>query len=370
MRLVAVLWGLALLVGATVPLSSQGSGQYRWNLPPRVAPPRVPPDKPLTITRVELGRRLFYDARLSGNGTQSCSTCHVQSLAFTDGRARGLGSTGQQHSRSPMSLVNVAYRDTLTWAHPAMQSLEQQALVPTLGTEPVELGLQGHETRVYRAFAADPVYRLLFAASFPGDDSPVTTANIATALAAFERTIVSFRSPFDRYRELEDASAMSAAALRGSVLFFSNRKARCISCHRGLNLDGGSKTVASPPEEVPVFTFHNTGLYNLPGPMSYPSDNLGLYAHTGKVEDVGKFRVPTLRNVAVTAPYMHDGSIATLEAVLDHYVAGGRTTNPNRSTGLAPLTLTADERRDLVAFLESLTDQELLHDPQWSNPWK
>jgi cytochrome c peroxidase len=104
--------------------------------------------------------------------------------------------------------------------------------------------------------------------------------------------------------------------------------------------------------------------------MSYPSDNLGLYTHTGKVEDVGKFRVPTLRNIAVTAPYMHDGSIATLEGVLDHYVAGARTPNPNRSTGLAPLTLTADERRDLIAFLESLSDQDLLHDPRWSNPWK
>jgi cytochrome c peroxidase len=239
-----------------------------------------------------------------------------------------------------------------------------------LSTSPIELGLQGHERRIYGIFATDPIYRPLFAAAFPGESAPVTTANVATALSAFERSIVSFRSPFDRYRELEDPGAMSEAALRGSVLFFSNRKARCISCHRGLNLDGGAKTQATPADEVPVFTFHNTGLYNLPGPLSYPSDNLGLYTHTGKLEDVGKFRVPTLRNIALTAPYMHDGSIATLDGVLDHYMAGGRTPNPNRSTGLKPATLTTEERQDLIAFLESLTDRELLRDPRWSNPWK
>jgi cytochrome c peroxidase len=324
----------------------------------------------MTTVRVELGRRLFYDARLSGNGTQSCATCHIQELAFTDGRARGLGSTGEEHARSPMSLVNVAYRDTLTWAHPSMPALEEQALVPMLGTTPVELGLQGHESRIYPILARDIVYRPLFAAAFPGVDEPVTTTNVATVLAAFERSIVSFRSPFDRYREHEDPSGMSEAALRGSVLFFSNRKARCISCHRGPNLDGGSKTTATPPDEVPVFTFHNTGLFNLSGPLSYPQDNLGSFAHTGRLEDVGRFRVPTLRNIALTAPYMHDGSIATLDEVLDHYVAGGRTPNPSKSPGLLPLTLTTGERRDLLTFLESLTDRELLRDPRWSDPWK
>ena len=137
--------------------------------------------------------------------------------------------------------------------------------------------------------------------AFPGESTPVTTPNVAAALSAFERSIVSFRSPFDRYREYEDRTAMSESAMRGSVLFFSNRKARCISCHRGLNLDGGSKAVNTPPAEELVFTFHNTGLYNLPGPVSYPSDNTGLYEQTGRSQDVGKFRVPTLRNIAVTA---------------------------------------------------------------------
>jgi cytochrome c peroxidase len=342
---------------------------YQWNLPPRVPPPRVPLSAPVTPTRVELGRRLFYDERLSGNGTQSCATCHVQEKAFTDGRARGLGSTGMLHPRSPMSLVNVAYRDTLTWADPNQRVLEEQALVPMLGATPIELGMKGHEERIYAALGRDPVYQRLFPVAFPEVNGAVSTATVATALAAFERSIVSFRSPFDRYRQNEDTTALSESAARGMVLFFSGRRTGCTNCHRGLNLDGGAKDVTGPADEDAVFTFHNTGLFNLAGLLSYPADNTGLHAVTRKIEDVGKFRVPTLRNIAVTGPYMHDGSIATLDEVLDHYAAGGRTANPAKSTGLRPFTLTADERRDLIAFLESLTDREALRDPRWSDPW-
>jgi cytochrome c peroxidase len=360
----AVIW-LAAGVAGRAP-----HAQHQWDLPPRVAPPPVPAGLPLTPARIELGRRLFYDTRLSDNGTQSCASCHKQELAFTDGRAQGLGSTGMLHPRGPMSLVNVAYRDTLTWANPNLRSLEEQALVPLLGTMPIELGLAGREDQVYKALAADRVYAPLFAAAFPGQASPVTTGNIAIALSAFERSIVSFRSPFDRYRQLEERDAISESAVRGSILFFSNRKARCSNCHRGLNLDGGAKTVESPADEEPVFQFHNTGLYNIRGRFLYPPDNTGLHAHTGKAEDVGKFRVPTLRNIAVTAPYMHDGSIKTLNEALDHYVAGGRAANPNLSTAIRPLTLTTGERQDLIAFLESLTDHEALRGPRWSDPWK
>jgi cytochrome c peroxidase len=371
--------GLGIVLGALVLTAAFGArpvAQYRaaalyeWNLPPRVPPPRVPLSAPVTMTRVELGRRLFYDTRLSGNGTQSCATCHVQEKAFTDGRAQGLGSTGMLHPRSPMSLINVAYRDTLTWANPNQRVLEEQALVPMLGETPVELGMKGYEERIFAALGRDPVYQRLFPQAFPEVDGAISTATVASALAAFERSIVSFRSPFDRYRQHEDSRALSESAARGMVLFFSGRKTGCTNCHRGLNLDGGTKEMTSPADEDAVFTFHNTGLYNLAGLLSYPADNTGLHAITRKVEDVGKFRVPTLRNIAVTAPYMHDGSIATLDEVIDHYAAGGRTPNPAKSTGLKPFTLTPDERRDLIAFLESLTDQEALRDGRWSNPWK
>jgi cytochrome c peroxidase len=370
-RALVRLGGAVLLAALAAPAAPTGNAgaQDLWDLPPRIAPPRVPADFPMTPVRVELGRHLFYDTRLSGNGTQSCATCHIQALAFTDGRPHGIGSTGEAHARSAMSLVNVAYRDTLTWGHPAQPSLETQVLVPLFGAAPVELGLAGHEARVYADLAADPTYQRLFAAAFAGDADAVTTTNVAAALAAFQRSIVSFRSPFDRFREYEDDGALLPAARRGMVLFFSERGARCANCHRGPNLDGGVKTTATPSDEAPVFTFHQTGLYNLPGRFSYPDDNLGLFAHTAQPQDVGRFRVPTLRNIALTAPYMHDGSIATLDEVLDHYVAGGRTANPARSTGLGPLQLTAADRADLLAFLDSLTDAPLLDDPRWSDPW-
>jgi cytochrome c peroxidase len=249
------------MVGAIAAPST--GAQYIWDLAPRVAPPAVPANAPVTPARVELGRHLFYDTRLSGNGTQSCATCHAQERAFTDGRAQGLGSTGMLHPRGPMSLINVGYRDALTWANPNLISLEEQALVPMLGEHPIELGLKGHEPRVYAALAADPVYQGLFASAFPDDPVGVTTPNIASALAAFERSIVSFRSPFDRYRQNEDTAALSESAARGMGLFFSTRRAGCSSCHRSLNLDGGSKTATSSPLEERVFQFHNTGLYNL-----------------------------------------------------------------------------------------------------------
>ena len=379
--------GLAAVGLAAATLAGQRTASdYPWDLPPGVPPPRLPVGAPMTEARVELGRHLFYDTRLSGNGEQSCATCHIQALAFTDGRARGLGSTGERHPRSAMSLVNVAYRDALTWANPTLRSLEEQVLVPLFGTDPVELGLSGHEPRVYAALAASPVYRRLFAAAFPslppaeegegGVERLVTTDNVALALAAFQRSIVSFRSPYDRYRFHDDETALSPAARRGMRLFFSGR-ARCGGCHLGhtvstdlgLNLDGGSKAATSPVSDPPVFLFHNTGLYNLPGPVPYPADNAGKYTHTGDIEDAGQFRIPSLRNVAVTAPYMHDGSIAALGEVLDHYVAGGRAPNPRQSDSIRPLSLRDDERRDLIAFLQSLTDEALLRDPRWGDPW-
>ena len=374
------------LAAATTLAGQRAASDYPWDLPPGVPPPRLSAGAPMTEARVELGRHLFYDTRLSGNGEQSCATCHIQALAFTDGRARGLGSTGERHPRGAMSLVNVAYRDALTWANPTLRSLEEQVLVPLFGTDPVELGLSGHEPRVYAALAASPVYRRLFAAAFPslppaeegegGVERLVTTDNVALALAAFQRSIVSFRSPYDRYRFHDDETALSPAARRGMRLFFSGR-ARCGGCHLGhtvstdlgLNLDGGSKAATSPVSDPPVFLFHNTGLYNLPGPVPYPADNAGKYTHTGDLEDAGQFRIPSLRNVAVTAPYMHDGSIAALGEVLDHYVAGGRAPNPRQSDSIRPLSLRDDERRDLIAFLQSLTDEALLRDPRWGDPW-
>lgn len=179
--------------------------------------PPVPPDNPITAAKVELGRHLFYDTRLSVNGKQSCASCHRQELAFTDGRARAAGTTGELHPRSSMSLVNVAYAPALTWADPKLHSLEQQALIPLFGIEPVELGLRGQEERVLRDLQRDPIYQRLFAAAFPGVDNPFLLENLTKALAAFERTIISTRFPYDRYRYGGDESAFTISVLMKSI---------------------------------------------------------------------------------------------------------------------------------------------------------
>lgn len=303
--------------------------------------PVVPADNPMSDAKVELGRRLFYDNRLSGNGQQSCGSCHRQELAFTDGLARAKGSTGELHPRSSMSLANVAYVPFLTWANAEMATLEKQALVPMLGTKPVELGTR--EAALVQALQGDTIYKPLFAAAFPAEGLSLVT--VAKAIAAFERTLISARSPYDRYRYGGDANAISAAAKRGEIVFFSSEKAGCFQCHGGWNLGGTVRYAGG--REAPS-EFRNTAVERGPA----------------------VFRTPSLRNIAVTAPYMHDGSLATLEAVVDHYAAGGTfPDNPDKDSLMRPLPLTAQDKADLVEFLRALTDEEFLRDPRFSNPW-
>jgi cytochrome c peroxidase len=340
---------------------------FDWNLPKGFPRPAVPPDNPMSTVKVELGRFLFYDKRMSFNGKESCGSCHRQELAFTDGRAHAEGTTGQLHPRSSMSLVNVAYAPSLTWANPALTSLEEQALTPMLGEEPIELGLKGHEQEFLQSVRSDPVYQNLFPEVFPGEAEPYTLANVTKAIAAFERTIISLRSPYDRYRWGGDPSAISDAAKRGELIFSSSERGGCFQCHGGWTFSRGIRfegSKASSSNDEDRGGFFNTGV------SIYEAPNRGVYEYSHRAEDIGKFRPPTLRNIAVTAPYMHDGSMATLEEVIDHYAAGGRFDHPNKTHILHPFALTDGDRHDLVEFLKSLTDEELLHDPRWSNPWR
>ncbi|MFO0695309.1 MAG: di-heme enzyme [Polyangiales bacterium] len=368
--LVAVVAGLALLP----PPRAVGARAYRFELPPGFPEPRVPADNPMSELKVELGRRLFYDRRLSANQRQACASCHRQELAFTDGRAHAIGSTGDVVARSSMSLANAAYRSRLTWANPMVRRLEDQALVPMFGDHLVELGLPDAETLLAR-LRRDPDYVERFAASFPGESAPITLANVTRAIAAFERTLVSGGSPYDRF-VAGDASALSASAQRGMELFFSERL-ECFHCHGGFDFSDSFDHAGMPDAERP---FHNTGLYDVDGKGAYPASDRGVYEVTGRPSDMGRFRAPSLRNVGVTAPYMHDGSIATLEGVLAHYEAGGRTvaSGPDAGDGSqSPLkdpfvlgfVLTDAERADVIAFLESLTDEAFLHDPRFSDPF-
>jgi cytochrome c peroxidase len=391
---------LAFAFGA----AGMAAAGFDWGLAKGFPAPAVPANNRMSAAKVELGRYLFYEKRMSVNGRESCGTCHRQEsqfqdllgnnairvdhrirfnailgqehvgahsaraagLAFTDGRARAEGTTGQLHPRSSMSLVNVAYVPLLTWANPTLSSLEEQALVPMLGEKPIELGLKRHERQFLGVLQRDPVYQAIFPKAFPGEADPYTLANVTKAIAAFERTIISTRSPYDRYRWGGDASAISDAAKRGELLFFSGERGGCFQCHGGWNFGGRIRFEGGETEDREDDGSH--GFFNT-GVSTYAAPNRGVAEQTGKPEDVGKFRPPSLRNIAVTAPYMHDGSLATLEDVIDHYAAGGRMSHPNKSHILRPFRLSEAERTDLAEFLKSLTDDALLHDPRWSDPW-
>jgi cytochrome c peroxidase len=380
MRTSAAVLGVVVVaasgVFANTLLARGATAPFRWNLPPGFPEPVVPADNPMSEEKVQLGRHLFYDTRMSGNGTFSCASCHKQAQAFADALPRGVGSTGQVHPRGSMSLGNVAYSPALTWANPLMKQLEQQALVPMFGEEPVELGLAGKEQELLQRIAAVPRYRTMFAAAFPGADSAITLRHVTQAVAAFQRTLITGRSPYDAYKR-GALSAISPSAKRGEALFFAE-KTECFHCHGGFNFTGTVNYVGKGFVEI---EFHNTALYNVDGKGGYPAPNTGIEAVTTNPDDMGKFKAPSLRNIAVTAPYMHDGSIATLEAVIEHYNAGGRTiaTGPHKGIGadsplksefVRPMELTSQEKKDLVAFLRSLTDSTFLRDPRFSNPWR
>jgi cytochrome c peroxidase len=348
---------------------------FDWQLPADIPAPIVPADNPMSEPKVELGRWLFYDTRLSGNQGMACASCHIQELAFTDGRARSVGSTGEIHPRSAMSLVNVAYASRLAWANPMLAKLEDQAVIPLLGDDPVEMGLAGHEDRVVSMLRNEPRYSELLNKAFPNDTDPHSLLNAIRAISAFARTINSYNSPYDRYLAGE-AAAMSASAARGMELFFSERL-ECFHCHGGFNFTDSTTHANSNVDRV---GFHNTGLYNIDGNGAYPQDNTGLLDMTGQTRDMGRFKAPSLRNVAVTAPYMHDGSVATLDEAIANYARGGRLieagpyagdgrVSPFKSEFVSGFELSAGEQADLVAFLHALTDESVLSNPRFSDPF-
>ena len=373
MRSLVAVPGIVIVLIATAILWPR---EYVWDLPANVPPPAVPADNPMSEIKVELGRWLFYDTRLSVDGDMACGHCHFQQLAFTDARARALGTTGERHPRGSMSLVNAAYASRLTWANPLLDRLEVQALTPIFGEAPVEMGMAGKEEIILSLLRTDDRYQQLLPKAFPKDADPFSVLNAVRAIATFVRSIVSFDAPYDRFLS-GDGDAMSASQVRGMQLFFSE-KTECFHCHGGFNFTDSSTHASAAIESV---GFHNNGLYNIDGEGAYPEGNTGLHDLTGERRDMGRFRAPTLRNIAVTSPYMHDGSLATLEDVLDHYLAGGRNTeqgtnagdgrrNPYKSVFVRPFELTESERTDLLAFLNALTDSSVLTNPAFSNPYR
>jgi cytochrome c peroxidase len=368
----------ALLGMICLPVLSLGQTGYEWNLPNWFPKPVVPSDNPMSAEKVKLGRYLFYDPRLSSDSKIACASCHQQRFAFSSGPRPVVGVSGRFPLRKAPSLANVAYYPALTWADPHINELEKQALIPMFNAHPSEMGSgqTQRKRRLVHLFETDPIYKGLFREAFPAKSFPYTLDSMQKALASFERTLISCDSPYDRYVYAHLADAISPDAKRGAELFFGEAIG-CAHCHAGINLTQNFKSEAKP-DSLPSYT--NTGLYNVHGQNRYPSSDLGLYAVTGKLDEMGSFRIPTLRNVAITAPYMHDRSVKSLSAVIEHYRTGGRNIegghfagngalNIRKSSYMQGFAISASQRRQLESFLNSLTDDSLVLDERFANPW-
>ncbi len=346
---------------------------YQWPIIEGFPKPQVPHNNPMTLAKVNLGKVIFFDKGLSANEQQSCASCHHQKFAFGEDIPQSIGSTQQAHRRNSPALVNIAYNKTLTWAHDGLMSIEQQILLPMFGEFPVELGITGHEEEVLARFNTLK-YQTLFASAFP--EQKVSFDLIVKALASYVRSLISLNAPFDRYAYFGKDDAISASALRGMNLFFSE-KLECHHCHGGFNF---TQSTSHEKQLIDRRPFHNTGLYNVSVDKEnkvtgYPKHDTGLAEISTLTKDNGRFRAPTLRNIEVSAPYMHDGSITSLSEVVDFYAAGGRNitegsfqgdgrNNPLKSKFIKGFTLTAEEKEDLINFLKTLTDHSFLSDPQ------
>jgi len=321
----------ALLAGCwLVPIIASGTGPSY--LRPQSAP--APADNAVTPARVELGKALFFDPRLSGSNWISCSSCHNPALGWSDGLPTATGDGMKVLGRATPTVVNAAFNPVQMWDG-RKSSLEDQALGPiTAAAE-----MNGSVDTIVQKVSAIPGYRSMFATAYPGE--PISGATIAKAIASFERTLLSTDSPFDRWTR-GDAKAMTASAKRGFQVF--KGEGNCVTCHSGFNFtDNG---------------FHNIGLKEPDG-----HEDLGRYNERKVAAMKGAFKTPTLRNVALTAPYMHNGCYKTLQEVVDHYDRGGDV-HENLSPDMKPLHLTAEQKGDLVAFLESLTGSPKVTVPQ------
>jgi cytochrome c peroxidase len=303
-------------------------------VPLGLPPVPIPSDNPPTAETIALGRRLFYDVKLSVDNTLSCASCHNPALDFTDGRRVAQGVRAQGGTRNTPTILNAVYNPAQFWDGRS-PSLEDQSGAPI--ANPIEMA-QTHDACVVK-LNRDAAYRSDFAAAFgPG---PVTMRKAEMAVASFERTLISGNSPFDRYRFGGDKSALSASAVRGLAIFTDKQRGNCSTCH-------------TIKKDYALFTdgkFHNLGAgMNSEGELT----DLGRYNQTKNEADRGAFRTPTLRNIAKTAPYMHDGSKKTLRDVVDFY-AGGGNSNPQLDKEIKELKLSGQDRADLVAFLEALT---------------
>lgn len=327
---------------------------------------KVPPQKNIVTAKTALGRWLFFDNRLSYNQQKSCGSCHDPKFCFSDGYRTSAGTDGFNVQHNAPSLINVVFLPNLTWADSSIHELGQQMLHPMFNEGPRELGIKGHESLVLSQIAADPYYQKAFKEVYPNQPAPIQLANIINAIVAYETTLTSFNSKYDQYLK-GDKKALNTQELAGMKLYQSDRL-QCATCH--------DKPTLSQQQDL---VYANTGLYNIEG--NYPLEDQGLFEFTHKKEDRGKFRIPSLKNVLLTAPYTHNGSVETISDMIDIYAAAGRnikdgpfkgdgSKHPNKSHLIKGFQLSSSEKQQLLAFFNALTDTSNLHVAHWKDPFK
>lgn len=326
---------------------------YILELPDYMGDPIIPADNPLTKAGVALGRMLFYDPIVSSDSTMSCASCHAPELAFTDGTAFSTGVEGRQTSRSSMPLVNLAFNPNGFFWDGRSPSLEEQALHPIMD----EVELNEDWDNVVRKFRQHPDYPGHFRRAFGIERKSEITKELAVkAIAQFERTLVSYNSRFDQVVNRNEGW-FTDSEQRGKDLFYVELNALdhpgCSHCHGGVNFTD--------------FSFRNNGIDSVATLNDFSDKGLGEVS--GRIYDNGRFKVPGLRNVALTAPYMHDGRFQTLEEVLDHYKTGGHGVE-NEDPNIFPFTLSESQKQDMIAFLRTLTDTTFVRNPAHVNPFQ
>ncbi len=296
------------------------------NIPGKFPYPEFPSDNQPTQNRIDLGKRLFFDPILSRDSSISCGSCHQADKFFTDNLKVSKGISGRMGTRNAPSLINVAYQPSMFWDG-GNPTLEQQVIAPIANHDEMDFDVNKVVDRLNRH--SDYVGQFQKAYK----QAPSVYA-LTRAIACYERTLIGGRSRYDKFSINHDSALLTPSEKNGLILFFGEQ-GDCFHCHQGFNFTDNS--------------FRNNGLY-----LTYADS--GRARITGFGSDIGKFKVPSLRNIEKTAPYMHDGSIQTLEAVIEHYASGGKP-HPNKSVIIKPLQLSAQEKTDLINFLKTLTDQ-------------
>lgn len=319
---------------------------------------------------IELGRYLFFDRRLSVNNTRSCATCHNPQFAFTDGYKRSLGVFADIHQRNTQPLFNLAYLKYFTAADSTLHSPFQQMDNPLFNNHPAEMGVKGNEEKILQRIREDEKYRQLFTEV----KTEISWLHIKKFISLF---IYSLRSDNSRYDKFErgDSTALTISQKKGRQLFFS-AALKCASCHGGYNFSTPSIT----NQQGDTVFYFNTGQYNIDDKGDYPSYDEGLYQVTKNKADMGKFRVPSLRNLLFTGPYFHDGSAASLTEVVDSYANGGRkieqgiykgdgSKSPYKDSLIKGFFISESDKYNLISFLQSLSDSSFIINQAYQNPF-